>query len=216
MACSSESRMRQAAETADRLVTRSVPKVPKALKLVRTSSGTDRMEVMAGLVAVIAMAVVTGYPPDGCDPLDFVGAGVGLGAGAGGDGGGASVGEGFGADEVGWLVGWVLAGPLPGEAAADRELEDADAPGSVELCADADGDPLAFAVPPEVAAPFALWAVADALCAAVFENKVVSPNAAMTLRRVARQVSRDRRRSPVSRLALRVRCLTDKVQQRLG
>ena len=75
--------------------------MPKTLKLVRTSSGTERIDVMADPVGLVAATAVTGYPPDGFDPLDFVGAGVGLGAGAGGVGGGDSVGDGFGADDVG-------------------------------------------------------------------------------------------------------------------
>jgi hypothetical protein len=41
--------------------------------------------------------------------------------------------------------------------------------------------------------------VPAALLAAVFANRVVIPNAATTLSSVARQVSRDNRRNPVSR-----------------
>jgi hypothetical protein len=66
------------------------------------------MDVMGDLTSTVAATAVTGYPPDGVDPLDFVGAGVGLGDGAGGVEGGASVGDGFGADDVGWLAGCEL------------------------------------------------------------------------------------------------------------
>jgi hypothetical protein len=70
--------------------------VPKTVKLVRMRSGADRMELMAELVGRAAATAVTGYPPAGVDPLDFVGAGVELlGAGAGAVVGGASVGDGF-------------------------------------------------------------------------------------------------------------------------
>lgn len=194
MASSSALRTRRAVGTADVSVTSSAPKVPKTSKLVRTISGTDRIEVMADVVGVIATAAVTGYPPDGCDPLDFVGVGVGLGAGAGGDDGGDSVGDGLGADEVGLLVGCeLLVFPLVGVGWA---LADAD--GWAELLGEADGEAVA-----ELDVPLALGLVDDvapaALCAAVFENSVVSPNAATTLSSVARQVRRDRRRSPVSR-----------------
>jgi len=185
--------------------------VPKAVKLVRISSGTDRMEVIADPVGLVAATEVKCYPPDGCDPLDFVGAGVGLGAGAGGDGGGEIVGEGLGADVVGLLAGVEL---LPGPpAGADRELADAEALGWVEVRADAEGDALAVGVPPGVAEPLAEWPV-DAvlevvpatLCAAVLKNSAINPDAASTLSTVARQVRRDRRRSATSRLALSFRC----------
>jgi hypothetical protein len=145
IARSSASRTRRAARSAGGLVTSRVPKVPKAVKLVRLRSGTDRIEVIADVAGVIVTAPATGYPPDGCDPLDFVGAGVGLGAGVGGDDGGASVGVGFGADEV--EPDEELAGPLLLAGAADREL--ADAPGCAELRADADA--LLVGVPLDVA-----------------------------------------------------------------
>jgi hypothetical protein len=188
------------------LVTSSVPKVPKTVKLVRTRSGTDRIELIADPVGLVMATAVNGYPPDGVDPLDFVGVGVGLGAGAGGDGGGASVGVGFGADDVALLDGFeLLAVPLLG--AAERELADA-----VGVGLPADSDALPVGVPLD-AAPLALWLPVDVVpatvCADVLENSVVMPNAATTLSSVARQVRRDRRRSPVSRLALRLRCLMD-------
>ena len=212
IARSSALRMRRAAASADGLVTSRAPNVPKAEKFAQTSSGTERMEVMADLAGVIVAAAVTGYPPDGVGPLDLVGAGVGLGAGAGGDDGGARVGVGFGA-ELDWLGAGELAVP-PGEG-AERELADVEAAGWVELRADAEGDGPAVRVPADVAAALAPFPVDDVvldvvpatLCAAVLENRVVSPNAVITLSSVARHVSRDRRRSPLSRLALRLRCL---------
>ena len=163
------------------------------------------MEATADPVGLVAATAVNGYPPDGLDPLDFVGAGVGLGAGAGGDGGGASV----GADDVGWLAGCELVVPLLG-AATERELADAEALGWVELRAEGEALPAGV---PDVGVALALLPatvvldVPAALCAAVLANRVVSPNAVITLSSVARQVSRDRRTSPVSRRALRSRCL---------
>jgi hypothetical protein len=175
------------------------------------------MELMAEPVGLVVAAAVTGYPP-GVDPLECVGAGVGLGAGAGGEGGGASVGDGFGfgGDDVGWPAGCELVFPPLG--AVELELADGEAAGLVEPWADADADALPEAVPagvlPDFAVPLELWpeeVVLDvgpaALCAAVLANSVVSPKAVTTLSSVARQVSRDRRRSPESRLALKLRCL---------
>jgi hypothetical protein len=66
------------------------------------------MDVMGDLGRMVAATAVTGYPPEGVEPLDLVGAGVGLGAGAGDVEGGASVGDGFGADDVGRLAGCEL------------------------------------------------------------------------------------------------------------
>jgi len=201
MARSSALKMRRAVWTAGTSVTSSVPNVPKTPKDVRIRSGTDRMEVMGDVIGLVAATAVSGCPPYGCDPLDFVGAGVGLGAGAGGVVGGATVGDGFGAEDVAWLVGCeLLVAPLLG--AAECELAEADGVGCAELLAEPDGVPVAeLVVPAEV--PLALWlgddVVPAALCAAVLENRVVSPNAATTLSSVARQVRRDRRRSPVSR-----------------
>lgn len=171
------------------------------------------MELMAEPVGLVVTAAVTGYPP-GVDPLECVGAGVGLGAGAGGEGGGASVGDGFGfgGDDVGWPAGCELVFPPLG--AVELELADGEVAGLVEPCPDADGDGLPEAAPvlPAVA-PLAPGddvvadVVPEALCAAVLANSVVSPKAATTLSSVARQVSRDRRRSPESRVALKLRCL---------
>jgi hypothetical protein len=70
-----------------------------------------------------------------------------------------------------------------------------------------EGDELPLGVPPELAVLLAPGLVDDvvpdvvpaALLAAVFANRVVIPNAATTLSSVARQVSRDNRRNPVSR-----------------
>lgn len=176
------------------------------------------MELMADPIGLVAATAVNGYPPYGCDPLDVVGAGVGLGAGAGGVVGAVIVGAGFGAAEVEWLPAGELAVPLG--AAAERELADAEAPGWVELCAEAEGDAPCVRVPADVGAPLELLPVADvvldvvpaALCAAVLANRVESPNAVIALSSVARHVRRDRRRSPVSRFALRLRCLTGETQ----
>jgi len=176
------------------------------------------MEATADPVGLVAATAVNGYPPDGLDPLDVVGAGVGLGAGAGGDGGGASVGDGFGADDVGWLAGCELVVPLLG-AATERELADAEALGWVELCAEGEALPAGV---PDVGVALALLPAAvvldvpAALCAAVLANRVVSPNAVITLSSVARQVSRDRRTSPVSRRTLRSRCLMGETPSGLG
>jgi hypothetical protein len=176
------------------------------------SSGTDRIEAIADPVGLVAATEVNCYPPYGCDPLDFVGAGVGLGAGAGGDGGGEIFGEGLGVDVVGLGVGaeLLLPGPLAG---ADRELADAEALGWVEVRADGEGDALAVGVAPGVAAPLAvrpvdtvLEVVPAALCAAVLKNIVINPDAASTLSTIARQVRLVRRRSATSRLALSFRC----------
>jgi hypothetical protein len=168
------------------------------------------------------VTTVTSYPPDGVEVLDFVGAGVGLGAGVGDFDGGASVGlgAGCGADDVGPGAGRELCEPPPalvlgaGEPALPPE---GDTDGWPEARADPDGDGLPARVlavdcAPEPDAP---WPAVDcepvevpaSLCAAVLANKVVIPNAVTRLSSVARQVSRDRRRSPVSRLALRFRCL---------
>ena len=171
--------------------------------------------MIAGPIGLVATAV-KGYPTYGCDPLDFVGAGTGLGAGAGADEGGASVGFGFGADDVGWLAGCEeLPGPLLGATAADRGPGEADAEGWLEPVFETVGDALPVGAAVGVGEPLVLWRLDDVLldvvparlCAAVLANSVVSPNAVTTLSRVARQVRRDNRRSPLSRLALSFRCL---------
>jgi hypothetical protein len=57
--------------------------------------------------------------------------------------------------------------------------------------------------------------VLTTLCA-VLANRVAIPKSVTTLSKVARQVSRDSRRIPESRLALRFRCLMDAAHQDLG
>ena len=70
------------------------------------------MDVIADLAGLVATAV-TGYPPAGVDPLDFVGAGVEVGAGAGAVVGGASVGDGLGAAGVVVVLAGCELGALP-------------------------------------------------------------------------------------------------------
>ena len=63
------------------------------------------MDVMGDLAVLVSATALTGYPPDGVDVLDAVGAGVGLGAADGDLDGGAIVGDGLGADDVVPLAG---------------------------------------------------------------------------------------------------------------
>jgi hypothetical protein len=172
---------------------------------------------MGVLACLIPGTAITSYPPAaGVDVLDAVGAGAGLGAAVGAFDGGAIVGDGFGAGDVVLLAGRELVAVA---AAAELDLPaDRDARRRDLLAdGDGDGDGLPAGVLADDEVPVGLWLADDcvpvvpvvpaALCAAVLENRVVIPKAATALSSVARHVSRDRRRSPLSRLALRFRCL---------
>ena len=154
--------------------------------------------------------------------LEAVGAGVALGAGAGGVVGGAIVGFCFGAADAGAAAGrelWLAAGAPPWGWLAVLELADclderldADADGDAEgLVPLADGDGADVPVDGCVAAPL----VVATLCAVLAKSEAI-PNAVTTLSKVARQVSRDRRRIPESRPARRLRCLMEVAQQDRG
>jgi hypothetical protein len=117
--------MARARSTADRLVTSSTPNVPNAVKLVRMTSGADRMDVIGVLAGLAWLTVLAGLswatagtsqPPDGWDVLDAVGAGVGLGAADGDFEGGARVGDGLGAADVVLPAGCVPEVPALGVA----------------------------------------------------------------------------------------------------
>jgi hypothetical protein len=135
--------MLRARGTAAGLVTSRAPNVPRALKLVRTRSGADRIEVIAEVARPFSTTAVTSYPPDGVEVLERVGVGVGLGAGVGDFVGGAIVGEGCGADDEGPAAGCELFDPPPAGA------DDAERPaaGRPDLLGDADGVALAARPP---------------------------------------------------------------------
>jgi len=137
--------------------------------------------------------------------LETVGVGAGAelvdGAGAGAVLGGASLADLDGAGAAFWLALAVTWAPAWGAGAAAWALADAVArarlgwafPGEELDGAAAGGD--VFAADAAVVSPAAVWA------GAVRANKVAKPTAVTALSWVARQVRRERRRSPAERVA---------------